>query len=135
MSASAHRDYGTLMKPGMSRYEAESLIDGGRGQMAPMQFERIWIEQCAAARRVKSHFGLANALDYLVGEKLLNFAQAAEQYAEFAQELPDFLREIRDVFSVQETGDYAVQLECTRPLSPLQRHALRAISSASAHVH
>ena len=103
--------------------------------MSQIQFERIWIEQCAAARRVKSHFGLANALDYLIGEKLLNFAQAAEQSAEFAQELPDFLLEIRDVFSVRETGDYAVQLERTMRLSSLQRHALRVISSASAHVH
>jgi hypothetical protein len=65
----------------------------------------------------------------------LNFAQAAEQSAEFAEELPDFLLEIRDVFSVRETGDYAVQLERTKRLSSLQRHALRVISSASAHVH
>jgi hypothetical protein len=46
--------------------------------MSQIQFERLWIEQCATARRVKRHFGLANALDYLIGEKLLNFAQAAE---------------------------------------------------------
>jgi hypothetical protein len=39
------------------------------------------------------------------------------------------------VFNIREAGDYAVQLECTRPLSPLQRHALRVISSASAYVH
>jgi hypothetical protein len=103
--------------------------------MSQLHFERIWIAQCVAARRVKSHFGIANALDYLIGEKLLNFAQAAEQYAEFAQELPGFVREIRDVFSVREVRDYALQLEGTRPLSPLQRHALRVISSGSAHVH
>jgi len=103
--------------------------------MSQIRFERIWIEQCAAARRVKSHFGIANALDYLIGEKLLNFAQAAEQYDEFAQELPDFLREIRDVFGIRAAGDYAAQLECTRPLRPLQRHALRIISSVSPHVH
>jgi hypothetical protein len=58
--------------------------------MSKVQFERIWIEQCEAARRVKSHFGLANALDYLIGEKLLAFAQVAEGRAEFMQELPDF---------------------------------------------
>jgi hypothetical protein len=102
--------------------------------MSEIQFERKWIDQCAAARRVKARFGLADALDYLIGEKLLNFAQAAERYAEFAQKLPDFLHEIRGVFSVQETGDYALKLERTRPLSELQRHALRAISAASAQV-
>jgi hypothetical protein len=51
------------------------------------------------------------------------------------QELPDFLQEIRAVFSLEETSEYATQLERTRPLSPFQRNALRAISSASVHVH
>jgi hypothetical protein len=46
--------------------------------MSQIQFERIWIEQCAAARRVKSHFGLANALDYLIGEKLFNRRETIE---------------------------------------------------------
>jgi len=103
--------------------------------MPQVQFERKWIAQCDAARYVKERFGLANALDYLIGEKLLTFAQVADRYAEFLQELPEFLQEIRAVFSMEETGEYAAQLEQTRPLSPLQRHALRAISSASAHVH
>jgi hypothetical protein len=71
----------------------------------------------------------------LIGEKLLNFTQVAERRAEFMQELPDFLQEIRAVFSLEETSEYATQLEHTRPLSPFQRNALRAISSASVHVH
>jgi hypothetical protein len=33
--------------------------------MSQIQFERIWIAQCEAARRVKNRFGLANALDLL----------------------------------------------------------------------
>jgi hypothetical protein len=103
--------------------------------MSQIQFERKWIDQCEAARRVKSQFGLASALDYLIGEKLLIFAEVAERSSEFMQELPDFLQEIRAVFSLEETGEYATQLECRRPLSPLQRGALRAISSASVHVH
>jgi hypothetical protein len=70
----------------------------------------------------------------LIGEKLLTFARAAERYAEFSQELPDFLQEIRAVFSIEETSEYAEQLEHTRPFSPLQRHALRAISAASAQM-
>jgi hypothetical protein len=102
--------------------------------MPQIQFERKWIAQCAAAQTVKQRFGLANALDYLIGEKLLNFAEAAERYTEFAQELPEFLCAIRDVFTVQETGQYALQLERTKRLSPLQRRALRAISSVSEFV-
>lgn len=103
--------------------------------MSKVQFERIWIEQCQAARRVKEHFGLAGALDYLIGEKLLTFAKVAEQRAEFMQELPDFLQEIRAVFNLEEISEYTTQLEFARPLSPFQRNALRAIFSASVHVH
>jgi hypothetical protein len=103
--------------------------------MSQIQFERKWIEQCAAARRVKEQFGLTNALDYLIGEKMLSFAEVAERSAEFKQELPDFLQEIRSVFRLEETGEYAALLEQTRPLSPLQREVLRALSSASVHVH
>jgi hypothetical protein len=103
--------------------------------MSQIQFERKWIAQCEAARRVKERFGLFNALDYLIGEKLLNFAETAESQTEFAQELPEFVHEIREVFSVRETGAYVAQLECTKRLSPLQRRALLAVSSASAYVH
>ena len=98
-------------------------MTGGRWQISQIQFERKWIEQCAAARRVKEHFGLTNASDYLIGEKLLNFTQVAERRTECLQELPDFLQEIRAVFSMEETGEYAEQLEHTRPLSRLQRNA------------
>src|ERR1700722_16687400 len=117
-----------------SRYEAETMTEV-TGKMSKVQFERIWIEQCEAAGRVKEHFGLASALDYLVGENLLTFAGVAEQRAEFMQELPDFVQEIRAVFSLEEISEYATQLEFARPFSPFQRNALRAISAASVHVH
>jgi hypothetical protein len=51
----------TLMK--LDCQDKENLVGGGRGQMSKVEFERIWIAQCEASRRVKSHFGLANALD------------------------------------------------------------------------
>jgi hypothetical protein len=103
--------------------------------MSQIQFERKWIAQCEAARRVKEGFGLFNALDYLIGEKLLNFAKTAESRAEFAQELPEFVHEVREVFSLHETLEYVAQLERSERLSPLQRHALQAIFSGSAHIH
>jgi hypothetical protein len=42
--------------------------------------------------------GLKTALDYLVSEKLLNFAEAAEQDLEFAAELPGFQAAVWEVF-------------------------------------
>jgi hypothetical protein len=100
-----------------------------------IEFHRRWIEQCDAAQRIKQHFGLSNALEYLVGEKLLHFVEAAEHHPEFAQELPYFVTEIKRVFSLAEVGNYAVHIECTQPLSAPQRAALRAISSISGQLH
>jgi len=42
----------------------------------------------------------------LIGEKLLTFGKVAERYAEFLQELPDFLQKMRAVFSMEEAGEY-----------------------------
>lgn len=36
-----------------------------------IEFHRRWIEQCEAARRIIDRFGVSNALEYLIGEKLL----------------------------------------------------------------
>ena len=33
----------------------------------------VWVEQCEASWRLRERFGVKSALDYLVGEKLLNF--------------------------------------------------------------
>ena len=37
---------------------------------------QIWMEQCKAVHTIKARFGVADAFNYLVGEKLLNFASA-----------------------------------------------------------
>jgi hypothetical protein len=41
------------------------------------EFHTIWIEQCEAARGIEDDFGTQQALDYLVGEKFLNYLEAA----------------------------------------------------------
>jgi hypothetical protein len=73
-----------------------------------MRFEKIWIEQCDATRAIKRHFGTRGALDYLIGAKLLAFADAAEDHAEFAAELPRFLSAIYGVFNQYEIAGYVV---------------------------
>lgn len=55
-----------------------------------IEVHKIWIDQCEATEGIKENFGVQNALDYLIGEKLFNFVQAAESRPEFAAELPDF---------------------------------------------
>lgn len=44
-----------------------------------MEPHKIWIEQCEAAEGIEQDFGTQQALDYLVGEKFLNFLEAAER--------------------------------------------------------
>ncbi len=53
-----------------------------------MDFHKIWREQCEATPTIRERFGVKSALDYLVSEKLLSFAKAADQDPEFAAELP-----------------------------------------------
>ncbi len=85
---------------------------------SPIQFHKIWIDQCEATEGIRAHFGLQNALDYLIGEKLFHFVQAAEQHPEFAAELPAFLAEIEQLFTAAEIRDYLDHLEKTKYLAP-----------------
>jgi hypothetical protein len=75
---------------------------------------RIWIEQCEAAQTIKARFGLTAAFDYLVGEKLINFAGAASTRPEFARELPRFVSEVRRMFTPDEIAVQLAQIERTQ---------------------
>jgi hypothetical protein len=46
--------------------------------MAERKAHQVWLEQCEAVKTIKARFGLKAAFDYIVGEKLLNFAEASE---------------------------------------------------------
>ncbi len=71
----------------------------------------IWIEQCEAARQIKNRYGLQAAFDYIVGEKLLNYAEAALKHQEFARALPGFLSEVRGMFTPAEIRTNLAWLE------------------------
>ena len=72
---------------------------------------QIWIEQCEAAQTIKARYGLTAAFEYLVGEKLMNFANAASRHPDFARELPRFVSEVRRMFTPDEIGAYLEQIE------------------------
>ena len=72
---------------------------------------KIWIEQGDAAQTIKARFGLTAAFDYLVGEKLMNFAIAASRHPDFARELPRFVSEVRHMFTPDEIGAHLAQIE------------------------
>jgi hypothetical protein len=86
-----------------------------------IRFEKIWVQQCKATKGIKRRFGVKSALDYLIREKLLNFADAAEERPEFARELPRFLAEVWRIFNQYEIAGYVASLK------PRQRKRLRTL--------
>ena len=81
---------------------------------SPIQFHKIWIEQCAATKDIRDRFGLDDALHYLIGEKLFSFVQASEEDRDFAAELPAFVIAIRQIFSAREIEQFLNELERTK---------------------
>ena len=63
-----------------------------------MDFCKIWIEVCDAARMIEDEFGTDKALRYLVAEKFLNYLEAAERLPDYQAELPAFVAEIKTIF-------------------------------------
>jgi phosphopantothenate synthetase len=55
--------------------------------MSERRFQDVWVDQCTATRRIRDDHGVKSAFDYLVGEKLMTFADAAATRPEFAREL------------------------------------------------
>ncbi len=79
---------------------------------------KIWIEQCQAARSIEDEFGVPQALAYLIGEKFLNFLEAAEDDAEFRAELPVFVAAIKRIFEPWQLAEYLEVARQTEPFDP-----------------
>ena len=75
----------------------------------------IWIDQCEAAEGIEDGFGTQKALEYLIGEKFLNFLEAAETNADFRAEIPAFVEKIKAIF---ERWQLALFLETARQTEP-----------------
>lgn len=83
-----------------------AFAGGVDGIFGLVRFDKIWIEQCRATRAIKRRFGATSALDYLIGEKLQAFADAATVDPDFAAELPRFLSAVYRVFNQYEIAGY-----------------------------
>ena len=71
-----------------------------------MKLSEIWFEQCQAARDIEFEFGVPQALDYLIGEKFVQFVEAAGTDADFREELPAFIAEIKTIFEPWQLAEY-----------------------------
>ena len=79
---------------------------------------KIWIEHCEAAEQIEGDFGLQKALDYLIGEKFLNFLEAAETDADFRAEIPTFVAKITEIFERWQLAQYLETARETEPFDP-----------------
>ena len=82
--------------------------------MSDRAWHEIWMQQCEAAETIKVRHGAESAFDYVVGEKLLTFAQAASEHPEFAQALPRFVSRVRGMFTAQEMESQLARIEGIR---------------------
>ena len=66
-----------------------AIVRYQRGMSAmAIAFHMIWRDQIQAVSAIRQRHGEAAAFDYIVDEKLMNFAEAAEGRPAFARELP-----------------------------------------------
>ena len=83
-------------------------------QTTERRWHEVWREQCEAAESIRLQYGIASAFDYVVGEKLLTFAEAAGEHPEFARALPQFVSEIRRMFTLEEIDEHLARVENAR---------------------
>jgi hypothetical protein len=102
-----------------------------------MRFEKVWVEQCRVTKAIKRRVGAKSALDYLIGEKLMSFADAARDHPAFAKEPPKFLAAVWHTFNdtrlpvtstaVNDQSETVFDSFCTyvNPGDPAADHARR----------
>lgn len=80
--------------------------------------QNIWIEQCDATVNIENNFGVQPALDYLIGDKFLNFLEAAEHDDDFEAEIPDFVGRIKTIFEQWQLATYLETAKNSEPFDP-----------------
>ena len=83
-------------------------------QTTERRWHEVWREQCEAAESIRLQYGVGSSFDYVVGEKLLTFAAAAEDRPEFARALPQFVSELRRMFTPEEIEEHLARVENER---------------------
>ena len=78
----------------------------------------LWPPQCEAAEGIEDEFGTQKALDYLIGEKFLNFLEAAETDSDFRAEVPAFVAKIKEIFESWQLAQYLEMARGAEPFDP-----------------
>jgi hypothetical protein len=96
-------------------YDSEGQTHVIRDNFQP---HKIWEEQCEAAVGIEAEFGTEKALAYLIGEKFINFLEAAETDADFRAEIPAFVAKIKTMFEPWQLAEYLEKARQTEPFDP-----------------
>ncbi len=86
--------------------------------MSKLEPCKIWIEKCEAARMIEDEFGTDKALRYLIGEKFLDYLEAAERLPDFRAEIPAFVAEIKTIFEPWQLAEFLKTARQTEPFDP-----------------
>lgn len=117
-----HRHRHGFLQQGHQLVDTDPKRDGFAGEAVPgaaiVNLHKIWIEQCKAARRIEADFGTQKALEYLIGEKFINFLEAAEDHADFRSEIPAFVGEIKTIFERWQLAEYLEIARQSEPFDP-----------------
>jgi hypothetical protein len=79
---------------------------------------KIWIEKCEAARMIEDEFVTDNALRYLIGEKFLDYLEAAERLPDYRAEIPAFVAEIKTIFEPWQLAEFLKTARQSEPFDP-----------------
>ena len=71
-----------------------------------MEPQNIWLDQCEATANIVNHFGIEPAMHYLIGEKFLDFLEAAAASDAFEAEVPAFAAMIKTIFEPSQLAVY-----------------------------
>lgn len=80
--------------------------------------QKIWIDQCDATANIENNFGTQPALDYLIGEKFLDFLEAAEHDVDFEAEISAFVARIKTIFERWQLAAYLETARKTESFDP-----------------
>ena len=80
--------------------------------------QKIWIEQCDATANIENNFGTQPALDYLIGEKFLDFLEVAEHEDAFRDEVPAFVARMKTIFERWQLAAYLETAKESEPFDP-----------------
>ena len=82
------------------------------------ELHKVWVEQCEAMEQIEFDFRTQKAFEYLVGEKFLNFLEAAESDDNFRAEVPAFVAKIKSIFEECQLVQYLKTARETEPFDP-----------------